>query len=227
MITRKRFLEGGLASLLALQYSELFERAGNGQVGEVMGEEMSVREAVARRRTVRNFSSRMLREDQLMGVFWAAQGVTDSIRELRAVPSAGALYPLEIYAFLGDGAVAGMGMGVYRFRPRHTDVETINERDLRQELARACLSQMWMAQAPVSLVISAVYARTTGKYGKRGIRYADIEAGCAAQNVFLVAISLGLGAGIVGAFDDDKVRKLTGAAVSEHPLLVMPVGYRA
>ena len=107
MITRKRFLEGGLASLLALQYSELFEQTGNGQVGDMIRDKMSVREAVASRRTVRSFSSRMLREDQFMGVFWAAQGVTDSIRGLRAVPSAGALYPLEIYAFLGDRAVVG------------------------------------------------------------------------------------------------------------------------
>jgi SagB-type dehydrogenase family enzyme len=227
MITRKKFLEGGLASLLALQYSELFERAGNGQVGDMVRDEMSVREAVARRRTVRRFSSRILRHEQLMGVLWAAQGITDSIRGLRAVPSAGALYPLEIYAFLGDRAVVGMEKGVYHYQPQQRDAVIVTKEDQRQDLARASVSQMWIAQAPVSLVISAVYARTTGKYGKRGIRYADIEAGCAAQNVFLVAISLGLEAGIVGAFDDDRVRKLTGAAADSHPLLVMPIGYRA
>ena len=83
-----------------------------------------------------------------------------------------------------------------------------------------------IAQAPVSLVVSAVYSRTTGKYGQRGVRYADIEAGCAAQNIFLVAEALGLGAGIVGAFDDNWVRGLTGAASDSTPLLVMPVGYR-
>lgn len=226
MITRKRFLEGGLASLLAVQYSELFEWAGNNKVGDMVRNEMSVREAVAMRRTVRDFSSRILREDQLLGVFWAAQGITDSIRGLRAVPSAGALYPLEIYAFLGDRAVVGMEKGIYRYRPQQTDAVIVGEKDLRQDLARACLSQMWVAQAPVSLVISAVYARTTKKYGDRGVRYADIEAGCAAQNVFLIAISLGLGAGIVGAFDDDRVRELTGAATDSHPLLVMPVGYQ-
>ena len=227
MMTRRMFLGGGFASLLAIQYSELYERAVNGQVGGMVRDEMSVREAIARRRTVRNFSSRILREDQLMGVFWAAQGITDSIKGLRAVPSAGALYPLEIYAFLGDRAVAGMGMGTYCYRPHQTEAETVGEKDLRQELAKACLSQMWVAQAPVSLVISAVYDRTTKKYGERGKRYADIEAGCAAQNVFLVAESLGLGVGIVGAFDDDRVRELTGELPGTEPLLVMPVGYRA
>ncbi len=226
MITRKRFLEGGLASLLALQYSEIFERAGNGQVGDMVRREMSVREAMSMRRTVRRFSSKILREDQLMSVLWAAQGVTDSIKGLRAVPSAGALYPLEIYAFLGDRAVVGMGKGVYHYRPQQTDAEIVGDEDFRQELARACLSQMWVAQAPLSLVISAVYGRTTRKYGKRGVRYADIEAGCAAQNVFLLAESLGLGAGIVGAFDDDRVRELTGGPPGTEPLLVMPIGYR-
>ena len=86
---------------------------------------------------------------------------------------------------------------------------------------------MWIAQAPVSLVISAVYSRTKRKYGRRGIRYADIEAGCAAQNIFLMAVSLGLDAGIVGAFEDHKVRLLTGAGEESQPLLIMPIGYRA
>ena len=227
MMTRRRFLGGGFASLLAVQYSEFFERVGNGQVGGMVLDEMSVKKAIARRRTLRNFSSRILREDQLMGVFWAAQGITDSIRGLRAVPSAGALYPLEIYAFLGDRAVVGMGKGIYRYRPYQPDAMIVIEEDLRQELARACLSQMWIAQAPVSLVISAVYERSMKKYGDRGIRYSVIEAGCAAQSVFFVAESLGLGVGIVGAFDDDMVRELTGAEADFHPLLVMPVGYRA
>ena len=76
-------------------------------------------------------------------------------------------------------------------------------------------------------MVSAVYSRTTQKYGERGIRYADIEAGCAAQNVFLMAVSLGLAAGIVGAFDDKAVHELTGVGADCYPLLVMPIGYRA
>ena len=226
MITRRKFLEGGFMSLLAVQYAELFERASNGQVGEQDHVEMPVSKAAALRRTVRSFSSRILSHEQLMGVLWAAQGVTDSIRGFRAVPSAGALYPLEIHAFMGEGTVVGMDSGVHRYRPRQIDTEMAGDRDLRKELAKACLSQMWIAQAPVSLVISAVYSRTTRKYGERGIRYADIEAGCAAQNVFLMAIALGLAAGVVGAFDDKGVHELTGAAADTYPLLVMPVGYR-
>ncbi len=227
MITRRNFLGGGFASLLAVQYSEILEKARNGRLGKQGLSELPVRKAIALRRTVRSFSPRMLSHEQLMGVLWAAQGITDSILGLRAVPSAGALYPLEVCAFIGDGTVVGMKSGVHRYRPRPIDMETVDDRDLRKELARACLSQMWVAQAPMSLVISAVYSRTTQKYGERGIMYADIEAGCAAQNVFLMAISLGLAAGIVGAFDDKAVHELTGVGTDCYPLLVMPIGYRA
>jgi SagB-type dehydrogenase family enzyme len=227
MITRRRFLEGGLASLLAVQYSDLFEQAGTGRGGNVGREELSLRNSMAARRTVRSFSDKMLSRDRFIDLLWAAQGITDQARGLRAVPSAGALYPLEIFAFLGEQSVENMAMGVYRYRPGQADVVKVTEGDRRVELAKACLSQMWIARAPVSLAISSVYSRTMAKYGQRGIRYADIEAGCAAQNVFLMAVSLGLAAGIVGAFDDRKVRQLTGAGEDSTPLLVMPVGYRA
>ena len=112
-------------------------------------------------------------------------------------------------------------------RPGQADVVKATEGDRRLELAKACLSQMWIARAPVCLAIFSVYSRTTAKYGQRGIRYADIEAGCAAQNVFLMAVSLGFAAGIVGAFDDRKVRQLTGAGEDSTPLLVMPIGFQA
>ena len=227
MITRKQFLEGGLASLLALQYSEIFERSDQGTGGSGARKELSVREAIARRRTVRGFSGKALDREQFMDVLWAAQGITDKTRGLRAVPSAGALYPLEVFGFLGPMSVSGMKEGVYRYRPHEKDLLKVVDGDLREELARACLSQMWIAQAPVSLVICAVYARTTKKYGERGVAYALIESGCAAQSVFLMAGSLGLGAGIVGAFEDVSVHRLTGAADECYPLLVMPVGYRA
>ncbi len=227
MVTRRGFLGGGFASLLALQYSELFEVAANGQVGSPSSQEMTVRQAMALRRTVRSFSPRMLREEQLMGLLWAAQGVTDTIRGLRAVPSAGALYPLEVFAFVGKGSVPGREGGIYRYRPEQTGLQRVGEGDRREDLARASLNQMWVAQAPVSLLISSVYGRTIKKYGERGVRYADIEAGCAAQNVFLMAEALGLAAGIVGAFDDDRVMALAGKDLDARPLLVMPIGYGA
>ncbi|UCG39336.1 MAG: SagB/ThcOx family dehydrogenase [bacterium] len=227
MITRRGFLGGGAAGILALHLSELHSWTGTGQTPFPEGDGLSVREAMARRRTVRQFSDRMLREEQLMGVLWAAQGITDRSRGFRTTPSAGALYPLETFALLGPKAVAGLAQGVYSYQPRTTVIERIGDEDSRIPLAEACLGQTWLAGAPVCLVISAVYGRTTAKYGERGVRYVAIEAGCAAQNVFLLAESMGLSAGIVGAFEDGKVKDLVGDATAADPLLVMPVGYRA
>ncbi|MFP4036521.1 MAG: SagB/ThcOx family dehydrogenase [Desulfobacteraceae bacterium] len=94
----------------------------------------------------------------------------------------------------------------------------------RIDNAGASLSQMWMARAPVNLVITAEYERITGKYGRRGIQYAVIEAGHIGQNIFLQAVALGLGAGIVGAFKDDDLVKILSLPPRHRPLLVMPVG---
>ena len=90
----------------------------------------------------------------------------------------------------------------------------------------ASLGQRWMARAPLTLVITAEYKRIMGKYGQRGVRYAMIEAGHIAQNIFLQCEALGLVAGIVGAFEDAKVIEVMGIPKSHEPLLIMPVGYK-
>jgi SagB-type dehydrogenase family enzyme len=83
-----------------------------------------------------------------------------------------------------------------------------------------------MAAAPVNFVITAEYNRITTKYRERGIRYAMIEAGHIGQNIFLMAASLGISAGIVGAFHDEQVSRLIQIPRSHEPLLIMPAGYK-
>lgn len=224
MFTRRQFLENGVLSLLAVQVADLTDTGGGGAGSKIFGGEVG--RAMSKRRTVRRYSPREITSEQLMSVLWAAQGVTDDLRGFRTAPSAGALYPLEIFTFTGDGTVKGVKAGVHRFRPGSGKLEPVGGEDRRRELGGACLNQMWVARAPACLVISAVYERTMGKYGERGIRYADIESGCAAQNVFLMAEALGLATGIVGAFFDDKVKELTRTREDARPLLVMPVGYK-
>jgi SagB-type dehydrogenase family enzyme len=102
----------------------------------------------------------------------------------------------------------------------------MNKKDLRRKIGSASLGQMWMAGASVMFVITAEYRRITGRYGDRGIRYAQIEAGHVGQNLFLQAEALGLGAGIVGAFNDTEVVKVMGIPHEHEPLLIMPVGYK-
>jgi SagB-type dehydrogenase family enzyme len=160
--------------------------------------EISVERAVKERRTIRAFQPDPLSMAQLSQLLWAAQGVTDERRGFRTAPSAGALYPLDVYAVVGEGGVAGLGSGIYLYHPASHSLTFISTGDRRSEIARAALSQMWIARAPVIFVITAEYERITRKYGERGVRYAHIEVGHVGQNIFLQAGAVGLGAGSWG-----------------------------
>ncbi|MFP4049685.1 MAG: SagB/ThcOx family dehydrogenase, partial [Desulfovermiculus sp.] len=159
--------------------------------------------------------------EQISRVLFAAQGITRNNR-YRTVPSAGALYPLELY--LVSGEVSGLETGVYRYRPRGHELVQVTSGDKRQALAGQAYQQKWVAEAQAVVVITAVYERVTGKYGQRGERYAHIEAGCAAQNLSLAGYNLGLGSTVVGAFSDQGVAEVIKAGEKERPLIVMPVG---
>lgn len=187
---------------------------------------LSVERAIKQRRTIRDFQKKPLKISQLSQILWAAQGITDKRGFMRAAPSAGALYPLDIYAVVGDGAVKGMETGVYHYDPKFHTVKKVCEGDKRGEVARASLGQMWMAKAPAILAITAEYKRITGKYGERGIQYATIEVGHSGQNIFLQSAGLGLDAGIVGAFHDNEVRESICARKSHQPLVLIPIGYK-
>jgi SagB-type dehydrogenase family enzyme len=187
---------------------------------------VSVEEAIKERRTIRDFGPKPLTVVQLSQLFWSAQGITDERSGLRAAPSGGALYPLDVYAVVGEGGVEGLQPGVYHYHPASHSVQLVRKGDRRKEVASASLWQMWMARAPVIFIITSEYERITRKYGKRGIRYAQIEVGHVGQNIFLQSGALGLGAGIAGAFHDDSVAKAIGAPTAHKPLLIMPVGYK-
>ena len=187
---------------------------------------MPVEKAIDERRTVRSFRADAMTIEQLAQLLWAAQGITGR-RGLRAAPSAGALYPMDVYAVIGADSVAGMDAGVYRYIPADHSLSLSTGGDMRRALARASLGQMWMAVAPVNFVITAEYARVCGKYGDRGVRYAMIEAGHVGTNIFLQAEAIGLGAGIVGAFRDREVAEVMNIPGAHEPLLIMPVGSKS
>jgi len=185
---------------------------------------LSLEQTLAQRRTWRSFQDDPLSLAQISQLLWAAYGVTGhkGSRALKTAPSAGALYPLDVYAVVGS--VPGLAAGVYRFRPQGQALLPLMAGDRRQAAAQASLGQMWAAQAPVMLVITAEYARCTQRYGERGVRYTHIEAGCVAQNIFLQAEALGLKAGIIGAFRDQALAHALRLPSGHAPLLVMPVG---
>ncbi len=186
---------------------------------------VSVEAALKARRTVRSFASRSLDLAQVSQLLWATQGISDP-RGLRTAPSAGATYPLEIYLVAGNRSVSSLAPGVYRYRPGEHALELTLKGDQRSRVAQASLNQSWMATAPVMVVLGAEYSRCTKRYGQRGVMYTHMEIGHAGENLFLQSEALGLGAGIVGAFEDQNLHQALGLPPEHAPLLVMPVGYK-
>jgi SagB-type dehydrogenase family enzyme len=178
---------------------------------------LTLEEALAKRRSVRQFSAVALTMEELGQLLWAAQGITHPAG-LRTAPSAGALYPLEIYAVTPDGA--------YHYEPQGHRLALQDPGDLRNALCDAALQQGAVRQAPAVIVIAAVYARTAEKYGEeRSPRYVHLEAGHAAQNILLQAIALKLGAVPIGAFYDDQVKKTLALPNDQQPLYLIPAGH--
>ena len=181
----------------------------------------SVESTLLKRKSIRRYTDEPLTLVEISQLLWAAQGVTHH-RGFRTAPSAGALYPLVIYIVAGK--VTGLAAGIYKFKPNKHVLLKIVEGDKRSELCKAALNQSAVKNAPVVILFFAVYQRITVKYGQRGLRYVFIEVGHSAQNICLQAVSLGLGTVTIGAFNDDKVKKIVNCEADEEPLYIMPVG---
>ena len=179
---------------------------------------VSLEEALSGRRSVRDFTDEPLDVEQISQLLWATQGVTAEWGG-RTAPSAGALYPLEVYVATAEA--------LSHYLPDGHRLERIAGTDLRARLADAALGQDPVADAPAVFVITAVPARTEVKYGARTTRYVQLEAGHACQNLLLEAVALGLGAVPIGAFDDDEVRAVLDLPGEELPLYIVPAGYPA
>jgi len=177
---------------------------------------VSLEEAIEKRKSRRSFKRTRLTKKQLSQLIWSA-GKT---------PSAGATYPLELYMVIGEECVEGIdASGVYHRSGRgYSELELHKEGDLRDALAVACLSQTFIADAPVSFVIAAEYERTTRRYGDRGVIYVHIEVGHVSQNIYLQCEALGLATVAIGAFYDDEVARVLSLPKVHKPIYVMPVG---
>ncbi len=185
--------------------------------------DISVEKTLRERRSIREYKDAPLTLSEISQLLWAAQGVTDPMG-LRTAPSAGALYPLEVYLVAGN--VQNLPKGIYQYITHGHELLRTAEGDKRSELAYAALDQPSVQEAGAVVVFSAVYRRTTSKYGERGIRYVHMEVGHAAQNVCLQAVALNLGTVVTGAFYDEKVKKVLQLADKEEPLSLIAVGRR-
>ncbi len=196
---------------------------------------VSLEETILRRRAVRRYRREPLGLSQLSQILWSAQGITGT-REFRAAPSAGATYPLEIFVFVGKQGVIDsetkqapeeLQAGIYHYEADSHSLSLHKLADLRPDLARATLDQEFIIDAPVDIVICALYHRTSYRYGRRGERYVHIEVGHVGENIHLQAVALGLATVEVGAFHDEEVRKVLGVEEQIKPLYIMPLGKAA
>ncbi|MCD6230622.1 MAG: SagB/ThcOx family dehydrogenase [Dehalococcoidia bacterium] len=200
--------------------------------------QISLEESIAKRRSIIRFKAEPLSIYQLGQILWAAQGITSPEKSLRAAPSAGGTYPLEIFLIIGKQAiaissgpevkryagVAELPAGIYYYHANTHALQLHRSGDLRTELAGASLDQGFLATVPVDIVICAVYSRTLYTYGERGKRYIHMETGHAGENIHLQVTTLGLATVEVGAFDDVKVRNILKVDSQFKPLYIMPVG---
>lgn len=176
----------------------------------------SLEDILASRRSHREFSPTELTDAEVGQLLWAAQGTTSEDGK-RTSPSAGALYPLEVYVARSDG--------LDHYDPKTHGLRRVSDSDLRRRIYEVALRQSPLKEAPAIFVITAVYARTEKKYGPDSQRYVHMEAGHAAQNLLLQTVALDLGAVPIGAFEDDDLRSALGLGPDETPLYVIPVGH--
>jgi SagB-type dehydrogenase family enzyme len=183
--------------------------------------EVSIEQSLLKRRSTRSYSGEPLNLGEISQLLWAAQGITDS-RGFRTAPSAGALYPLEVYLLAGN--VEGLEAGIYKYLPEKHELNQLVGGDYRDELSAAALNQKPVADGAVSVIFTAIYERTTVKYGERGVMYVHIELGHATQNLCLQAAAMDLGVVTIGAFHDERVAEILALPDDEKPLYIIPVG---
>ncbi len=178
--------------------------------------DMALEAAIAERRSVRTFTSEPLTEEHIGQLLWAAQGITDH-QGHRAAPSAGALYPLELYVILPEG--------LYHYQPDGHRLTQLIAEDMRSAVWEAGLRQDALREAPAIFLFTGVYGRTAERYGDRASRYVHMEVGHAAQNMLLQAVALGLGSVPIGAMKDEQVQSALDLPQDHQPLYLLPVGH--
>jgi SagB-type dehydrogenase family enzyme len=187
---------------------------------------VSVEEALQGRRSNRQFANRSLDLAQISQILWAADGI-NSPQGKRTAPAARAAYAIDLYLVAGEQGVTKLAPGIYRYLVADNALEPVAEGEFRAALAKACNSQVWIEKAPVSVAITGDFARCAAKNGEQKAHmYTYMESGFVVQNLFLQVGALGLGAGIVGGFNEKDLAQALKLPLNDTPLLVMPVGYK-
>ncbi|MBN1436423.1 MAG: SagB/ThcOx family dehydrogenase, partial [Sedimentisphaerales bacterium] len=206
----------------------VWEQVGAVEVGEgedvmvinfpepMLESEMSVAEAIAARRSQRQFVDERLSVETVGQLCWAAQGITDERNGYRAAPSAGALYPITIYVVDRDG--------VYEYEPGEHRLRWVAGGDMRVELRAAAHNQMSVGTAPMCMVMAMDVDKMAARYADHAERYCLLEMGHIAQNVLLQATDLGLAGVPIGALDEDDVAEILDLREGLRPVYMLALG---
>jgi len=176
---------------------------------------MSIERALSERRSIRSYKEEPLTLNELSQILWGAQGITEPTKGLRAAPSPRAAYLLQVYVLPGN--VTNLPMGIYKYQPQGHELVKIADGDKKAELFKAA-GQAPIKQAPVALVITGLSEKTQNP------AWMYLEAGHAAENVYLQAVSLKLGTVSMAGFKEDEVRKVLNLPEKERVIYIMPVG---
>jgi len=180
---------------------------------------MSLEQAIACRRSIREFANKPLGFVQIGQLAWAGQGVTDKQKGLRTAPSAGAIYPITLYFATPEG--------LFVYEPDKHILQMVFADDIRENLSIAAQKQQQVAMAGCDIIIAGDLKKVTAKYGDNARKFMTLEAGHIAQNIELQAVSIDLGAVPVGSFDLNQVRRLCKLPMTLEPLYIICVGYPA
>jgi len=170
----------------------------------------SLWEAIAQRRSVREFLNRSISFFEISQLIWATQGITLKAGgfDFRASPSAGALYPIETY--LVANRVEKIPPGLYHYNIKEAQLILLKEGHFGPELSQAGLGQEMLEEAACVFVWTAIVGRSKWKYQERAYRYIYMDAGHIGQTLYLAATALDLGCCTVGAFFDEEVDHMIG-----------------
>ncbi len=187
---------------------------------------LSVEAAIQNRRSVRHYSNQSVTVGNVSQILWSAQGITDTQYQLRAAPSAGQVYPLEIYVIAGPN-VSGLKEGVYQYEPSNNTLEMFMNGDLRGNLSDIADGQPWVKQAPLDILITGDNQKMINKYPDKDLstRFVDLEAGHVGENIYLQAESLGLVTVSLGSFDSNQLSQKFELPSNETPLYIFPIGH--
>lgn len=178
---------------------------------------ISFEDALAKRRSVRLFSSQELKNTQISQLAWAGQGITEPQQGLRTAPSTGRVYPIDLYFATQDG--------FFVYRPGNHTLEQISQQDIRGDLAVAVSMQEPVTRAGCYIILAGSVRKLMPQFRNKASTYMLIEAGHIAQNIQLQAVCLDLGSVAISSFDTRNIERICRLTRNIEPLSIICVGY--